>query len=90
MFHDLDDRDEFDRLLEYHSHQVEMLEKHDHVEQGAAMGGPEHGSGEHFRGTGEYDDGEVSEQTFQQLTQPPIHARTGIENIFAFSTAVFT
>ncbi|KAG0310317.1 hypothetical protein BGZ97_012653 [Linnemannia gamsii] len=80
MFHDLDDRDEFDRLLEYHSHQVEMLEKHDHVEQGAAMGGPEHGSGEHFRGTGEYDDGEVSEQTFQQLTQPPIHARTEDES----------
>ncbi|KAG0294483.1 hypothetical protein BGZ96_001078 [Linnemannia gamsii] len=69
LFHDLDDRNEFDRMLEYHSHQVELLEEHDQWEEGAVMGGHEqYGSGR-LRDTGEYGDHEVSGQTFQ-LTTP--------------------
>lgn len=84
LFHDLDDRDEFDRMLEYHSHQVETLEEHDQGEEGLAMEGHKQDGDGRVRDTVGYDDHEVSGQTFHQTSPRPIHARTGNEIVFNF------
>ncbi|KAF9132181.1 hypothetical protein BGX30_012749 [Mortierella sp. GBA39] len=71
LFHDLDERDELDRLLDYHSQQMGML-GHD---AGEAMEGHADDGGR-LRETGGYDGLEGSERTVQRTIPPPINART--------------
>ncbi|KAF8940056.1 hypothetical protein BGZ47_007902 [Haplosporangium gracile] len=74
LFQDLDDRDELDRLLDYHSHQVDMLE---HDEEGAVEVHAD--DDERSRETGEYDN-QGSERTIHQTTPPPINLLTESES----------
>ena len=72
LFHDLDERDELDRLLDYNSQQMDTLghDESEMIESHADDGG-------RLRKTGGYDGLDGSERTVQQTIPPSIDARMG-------------
>ncbi|KAG0070277.1 hypothetical protein BGZ89_000971 [Linnemannia elongata] len=71
LFHDVNERDELDRLLDYHPQRMGML-GHD---EGEAMECHEHDGG-HLHETGGYDGPKGSERVVQQTIPSPIDAHT--------------